>query len=257
MSERNATPLPWLFLQRMQHRSTSLNTMSSLEGSATSSATLRSILRPCHASSPLFLGAGADGPSFLRAQKSTRSAGFSRNLSRRAAKSLLLRPAREPGCAAGTASSSSSLSSISTCTGPSAFSAGSTGSPTAADSSVAGGAACSERRLGTCFSSSSAALVFSRRSLASRSRGKSRSASSRSSTASCQRCRARSAAARRTKALKQASALFRKPSSKISEYSMTLLHEAMASCQRKTFVSAKALLVQSALSSRLYSKPSS
>mmetsp|Transcript_7932 Transcript_7932/g.25061 ORF Transcript_7932/g.25061 Transcript_7932/m.25061 type:complete len:269 (-) Transcript_7932:816-1622(-) len=237
-SLRRGTTRPWLFFHRTEHRSASLKAPSSPDGSATSSTDSSLTLRvsPSEAFGP---------PPPRRAQKTLRWEGSPLSFLRRVANSCLPRPPKELVCARGTAcrdsaSSSSSLSSISTLTGPGEASGW-----------------CSSCFSLTCLSSSQEALVFSYRSRASLSFGKSRSASSKSRSASLHLCRARSAAARRTKALKHASELFSKPSSKISAYSMTLLQEPMASRQRKTFSSARALFVHSALQSRLYSRPSS
>mmetsp|Transcript_8977 Transcript_8977/g.16402 ORF Transcript_8977/g.16402 Transcript_8977/m.16402 type:complete len:235 (-) Transcript_8977:734-1438(-) len=234
----------------MQHRSMSLSTMSSFEGSTTAS-TFRSIFRPTHWSC---FGFVAEESSPFRAQNSIRS----ESLDFRSFSSCLyccsVIPSRKlicvlTGTMAVSSSASSSLSSISTRTGPLTFSS---------TSSCTLGASLP----GDCSSwafraSSQAARVFSSRSRASRLVGKIVSASSRSFNASSHLCRARNAVARRVKALKQASALRLKPSSKISAYSITLLQELIASCHRKTLSSASALLVHSALQSRRYSRPSS
>mmetsp|Transcript_93799 Transcript_93799/g.265282 ORF Transcript_93799/g.265282 Transcript_93799/m.265282 type:complete len:329 (+) Transcript_93799:1552-2538(+) len=228
--------LAWAFFQRMQHRSASLRTPSSPDGPVTSSAAGSLILCPSVLQLPR-----------SRAQKAARSPWSSRNRDARDANSGLLSPASDPACAGAarnaSASSSSSLSSISTRTGPGGL----------AEAGPAATVAPSRRPR----ASLSAARVFSSMSRASLSLGNSCRASSRSATASLHMCSARSAVARRMKALKHASALLSKPSSKISAYSITLLHDSMASRQRKTLSSASALLVQSALQSLRYSRPSS
>mmetsp|Transcript_73160 Transcript_73160/g.190932 ORF Transcript_73160/g.190932 Transcript_73160/m.190932 type:complete len:359 (+) Transcript_73160:562-1638(+) len=233
---------PWLFLHSTEHLSASLSTASRLEGSSTSSMPNSIFRLPSH----LFSTTALPPP---RLQKRTRSECSPLSLSSSLANSFLLMPASSdlPGATASPSSASLSLSSISTRTGPAGAGAASAGS--------AGGS--SGRAARASSASLAASSVFSRRSRASLSFGKSFRASSRSASASVHLCRARRATARLVKALKQASALRVKPSSKISEYSMTLLQEATASCQRNTLSSASALLVHRALQSLLYSSPSS
>mmetsp|Transcript_114966 Transcript_114966/g.330176 ORF Transcript_114966/g.330176 Transcript_114966/m.330176 type:complete len:528 (-) Transcript_114966:884-2467(-) len=261
-SSRSGTTRPCRFFHSTAQRSASLMASSSREGSETSSTFFKSTLRL----SSFLLVAMSAAPR--RAQKSTRSDSVLPRRPSNARKSFRLSFAsaleeREAAAASSSvASSSSSLSSISIRMGPCGA-----GSDAGCDSAAAGGsgstiagvaaALASAWRHWALAASSAANRVLSKRSRASRSFGNSFNASSKSSAASDQRCSALSAAARRTKALKHESALFLKPSSKISEYSMTLLQDAMASCQRKTLSSAKALFVHNALLPRWYSKPSS